>query len=333
MQGTRILSRRATTLAAIALATPLASCGSDDTPEQTGEPAQAAPSAAEFPKPSGTLDDLTTEIAPTDEIVATPAGAIFTPEPKAQRVGFGLFNVDASQIPDAEVAVYAAQGADGKALGPFPARVENLKTESEFVAKTTSDDPEAATVVYVADVPLKEAGEWRLLAAVKGDDGIQGTLFNTSLIVEPQPKIPAVGDPAPKVHTPTFEDVGPDVESIDTRVPPSSMHAEDLADVLGEKPVVLLFATPALCVSRVCGPVVDVAEQVKSEYGDEVAFIHMEVYEDNVPKPENVRSQLLAYGLQTEPWLFVIDADGKVSTRIEGAFSVAELERAVERAL
>jgi hypothetical protein len=38
-----------------------------------------------------------------------------------------------------------------------------------------------------------------------------------------------------------------------------------------------------------------------------------------------------AYNLQTEPWLFVMDRKGRVDTRIEGAFSVAELEQAVER--
>jgi len=132
------------------------------------------------------------------------------------------------------------------------------------------------------------------------------------------------------VHTPTASDVG-DLSEIDTRDPHDTMHDVDLADAIGKEPVVLLFATPALCVSRVCGPVVDVAEQVKSEMGDDAAFIHMEVWEDNDPN-KGIRPQLDAYGLRTEPWLFVIDADGKVSTRIEGAFSVDELRAAVEKA-
>ncbi len=68
------------------------------------------------------------------------------------------------------------------------------------------------------------------------------------------------------------------------------MHDVDLADVVGKKPVVLLFATPALCVSRVCGPVVDIAEQVKSEVGDDVAFIHMEIFTDNDPNQGGARS-------------------------------------------
>ena len=108
------------------------------------------------------------------------------------------------------------------------------------------------------------------------------------------------------------------------------MHDIDFADVVGEKPIVLLFATPALCTSRVCGPVVDVAEQVKREVGDDAAFIYMEIYNDNDPN-KGPRPQVQAYNLTSEPWLFVIDADGKIDTRIEGAFSVAELQAAVDR--
>ena len=75
--------------------------------------------------------------------------------------------------------------------------------------------------------------------------------------------MPGPGDPAPRIHTPTEADVGGDLAAIDTRLPPSSMHDADFADVVGKKPVVLLFATPQLCQSRVCGPVVDIAEQVE----------------------------------------------------------------------
>jgi hypothetical protein len=39
-----------------------------------------------------------------------------------------------------------------------------------------------------------------------------------------------------------------------------------------------------------------------------------------------------AYHLPTEPWTFVIDADGRISSRIEGALSVGELEDALDRA-
>jgi hypothetical protein len=315
-----------TALALAASATLLAACGSDESPGETGEEPVSAPSAESFPKPTGTLDDLIAEIGPTNQTVATPSGLVF--EPGDRRFGFGLFDVGGAQILDAKVAIYAAHGANGKALGPFPARVESLETEPEFVAETTVESD--AKVVYVAQVPFKKPGEWRFVAAIEEPDGLAATYVNTSVDVKERKQIPDVGDPAPTTHTPTVAEVGGDVEAIDTRRPPSSMHEDDLADVLGKEPVVLLFATPALCQSRVCGPVVDVTEQVKSEYGDDAAFIHQEIFVDNVYDPKNLRPQVEEYGLFTEPWLFVIDENGKVSTRIEGAFSVDELEDALE---
>jgi hypothetical protein len=136
---------------------------------------------------------------------------------------------------------------------------------------------------------------------------------------------------APRVHTQTLTDVAGNAKAIDTRVPPATdMLKDDLYDVLGKKPVVLVFATPQLCQSRVCGPVVDVAEQVKSETKSDVAFIHNEVYVDNNPN-KGLRPQLISYGLQTEPWIFVIDRSGKVVQRFEGALSVDELKAAVAK--
>jgi hypothetical protein len=109
------------------------------------------------------------------------------------------------------------------------------------------------------------------------------------------------------------------------------MHDADYADVVGEKPVVLVFATPALCQSRVCGPVVDIAEQVKADHEGEAEFIHMEIYRDNSIE-KGFRPQVAAFGLPTEPWLFAIDRKGKVAARLEGAFGPGELEEALGRA-
>ena len=75
--------------------------------------------------------------------------------------------------------------------------------------------------------------------------------------------------------------MGGDLSKITTRIPPDTQNKVDYADALGKEPIVLLFATPQFCQSRVCGPVVDVAEQTKEEYGDKAAFIHMEIYKDN----------------------------------------------------
>jgi hypothetical protein len=141
--------------------------------------------------------------------------------------------------------------------------------------------------------------------------------------------VPQVGQKAPLIHTPTPEDVGGDLSRITTRIPPDTQNKVDYADVLGKEPIVLLFATPQFCQSRVCGPVVDVAEQVKQLYGDKAAFIHMEIYNDNDPS-KHVRPQVRAFHLPSEPWLFAIGRDGRIEAVIEGAFGVEELTRVVK---
>src|SRR5687768_1207217 len=309
--------------AALAL---LTGCGSDD----DGEPAsiaRPAPPAAEFPAPDGRSLEQVRSVASGEGPVVTPAAMVL--RQGENRFAFGVFSVEREPITTAQVAIYAAPGGlDAKAIGPFPARIEDLTTEPAFRAQSTADDPDAAPAVYVSEVPLEQAGKWSFVALIKEGDSYTASLVPTpSLVGQFDP--PGVGDRARPVSTPTADEVA-DVAEIDTRVPPSTMHDEDLADVLGSKPVVLLFATPALCQSRICGPVVDVAEQVKRDTGDEVAFIHQEIFRDNDPsKP--VRPQIDAYGLRTEPWLFVIDRNGIVDTQIEGAFSVAELTDAVKR--
>jgi hypothetical protein len=133
------------------------------------------------------------------------------------------------------------------------------------------------------------------------------------------------------VHTPTITSVGGDASKISTRVPTADpMLQDDFAEVVGKKPVVLVFATPALCASRICGPVVDVAMQVQSDYADKVAFIQQEIYQDN-QVDNGFTDQVAEWRLPTEPWTFVIDAKGRITDRFEGAVSVGELERAVAK--
>ncbi len=143
--------------------------------------------------------------------------------------------------------------------------------------------------------------------------------------------MPAVGDKAPRIETPTVASAGGDVKSIDTRVPPGSMHEVNFADAYGKRPILLLFATPALCQSRVCGPVVDIAEEVKASHKGDTAFIHMEIYNQNELE-KGFRPQVAAYKLPTEPWAFAIDRKGKVAARLEGAYSEHELVEAVKAA-
>ncbi|MFL5906989.1 MAG: hypothetical protein ACJ75Z_05285 [Solirubrobacterales bacterium] len=317
-----------TALVAAALSLALvAGCGGSD--NGTGSRSRPAPPAADFPSAKGkTLRQILLESGGHQGPVVSPAAAKFYVG--TNRFPFGIFTPARQQISDAQVALYAApgRGVDGPAIGPFPARIEDLTTKSAFRAQSTSSDPNAAQVAYVSDISFDKPGQWEFAALIKN-----GSSYEASLLPAPSPvgdyPSPRVGQPAPAVHTVTAGEVS-SITQIDTRVPPDDMHSDDLADVLGKKPVVLLFATPALCQSRVCGPVTDIAEQVKQTYGDRVAFIHQEVYNNNQIR-DGIRPQLRAYRLTTEPWCFVIDRSGRVSTVLQGPFSVQELQAAVQK--
>jgi len=317
------------TLALLALVAVVAGCGGDDSSDEKAPPPARA---QDFPRVEGqTLRQLLSKLGSGP--VLAPSGAEF--RTGEQRVGFALFKRDRSQITNASVALYVAPAGGGPAKGPYLARYEDMTVRPQFQSRQTATDPNAAKSIYTAKVPFPKPGRYEMLGIAKqGNKLVSATLPQAGIVVkkEADDPIPAVGTAPPRIHTPTITEVGGNAAAIDTRLPPSSMHEVDFADVLGKKPVVLLFATPQLCQSRVCGPVVDLAEQVKANASNsDVAFIHMEVFRDN-RIDKGIRPQMAAFHLQTEPWLFTFNKEGKVAERLEGAFSERELNDAIAKA-
>jgi hypothetical protein len=327
----RLVSRLRIAFAALLLCVLVAGCGGGDDSSGDEQPPPEA-KAADFPAPDGeSLVELMNQVGGEGPVLAPSGLELRTGK---NRFGFALFSPEREQITDASVAVYAAPVGGGPAKGPFLARYESLDVKPQFQSRQTASDPDAANSIYTAEIPFDEPGRYELIGIAKlGGELVTATTPMPGVVVRKAAgdPIPAVGTRPPLIHTPTEAEVGGDVASIDTRLPPSSMHEADFADVLGKKPVVLLFATPQLCQSRVCGPVVDMAEQVKAKRGDDVEFIHMEVFRDN-RIDRGVRPQMLEFKLRSEPWLFVFDRSGKVAARIEGAFSERELEQAIAKA-
>jgi hypothetical protein len=358
MRAPRLAPALLCLLAAAAL---LPGCGggsdSTSTGSGGGEPAKSrpAPPKSDFPSPEGrTLRQVLKAADGPAELTVEPAALVFYPG--ENRYPFEVFERQ-SQAPvsDAEVAIYyarvptpkpgaksksgvrgqeakaEAQALDRPAVGPFPAAVESLATKPAFRAQTTSEDPDVAAVVYSTELDFPGAGEWRLAAILEEDGELKGALLPSAVVGEFE-KVPKPGRKAPVIHTPTAQDVGGEVSKLTTRIPPDTQNKEDYADALGKEPIVLLFATPQFCQSRVCGPVVDVAEQAKHEYGDKAAFIHMEIYNDNDPG-KGVRPQVRTFHLPSEPWLFTIDRSGIVEDAVEGAFGLKLMHEAVEKAI
>jgi hypothetical protein len=57
-------------------------------------------------------------------------------------------------------------------------------------------------------------------------------------------------------------------------------------------------------------------------------FIHVEVYAKNDPA-NGYNRWMKEWGLQSEPWVFVVGRDGRITAKFEGSVSVQELTDAV----
>jgi hypothetical protein len=311
----------------LASALVVAGCGGGKSTDADAPTPVAKP--ADFPSARGkTLQEIANEIGQGGPVLAPSVSEVGVGR---TRFGFGLFDRAKAQIADAAVVVYVAASDGGQAQGPFPARSESLAVKPQFQSRTVANDPDAAKSVYVTNLTFKRPGTYQEIGVVRLDNRLVVAAPSQPVRVRRRSRVPQVGDRAPVIHTPTKASVGGDLSKIDTRTPHDSMHDVDFADVVGKKPVLLIFATPQLCQSRVCGPVVDLTEQVKAEGHDDVQFIHMEIYNDNDVN-KGYRPQVVRWGLPTEPWAFAIDRRGRIVARIEGAFSADELERAVSAA-
>jgi hypothetical protein len=337
---------RATALAAALAALVLAAtgCGGDDddggggaakdpvaqVPSGLQEKVRAArdPQPSEFPQAGGkTLQALADEIGGGPEMGL--AGSVFLAGQK-NRVAFGVIDDQAGFV-YGKTALYVAPTPESPAEGPYVAPADVLVTDAPYRSQQAATEADPFAAVYAAQVPFSKPGQYAVMAVTIVNGKPVAAPGQVKVITKKADRIPEVGEPAPKVVTDTVASAGGDVEAIDTRRPTSDMHA-DFADEVGKKPIALLFATPQLCQSRVCGPVVDVGLQLRARYGDQVEFIHQEVYTDNDPN-KGLRKPLQEFALQTEPWLFVVGKDGKVTARLEGSFGLNAFEQALKTAL
>ncbi len=279
------------------------------------------PRVSDFPAVRGrTLTELTRGLKPVGEV--GPAVGTFVPGP--QRFAFELLDAR-KQFVYAPTAVYIARTPSSPAQGPFLAPADSLLVPAQFRSKTGSGGDEPPGVL-AAQIPIPKAGRWSVLTVTRKGGKLLGGA--TQIAARASSPIPGPGDPAPRIDTLTSGKLS----LLTTRIPPESMHSVSASAVIGRKPVALLFSTPALCMSRICGPVTDVVVALQPAFRDRITFIHQEVYAENNPV-KGYRPQMKAYHLETEPWLFTIDRRGKVAARLEGAFGRAEVAAALKAAL
>ncbi len=184
--------------------------------------------------------------------------------------------------------------------------------------------------VYVAPIQLDAAGLWGMLLEMSSDDAEEEARIRFS--VRERPSAPRAGEPAISVDSRTRSQVESLAALTSDPDPEPGLYAVSIAEALEQgRPLLLAFATPAFCHSRTCAPVLEAVKSVWREFAQSISGIHVEVFEN----PDNpallVESEaFVAWRLPSEPWVFVIDADGVIRYAFEGAVTEAELRSAVE---
>jgi len=177
--------------------------------------------------------------------------------------------------------------------------------------------------IYVVDATFPVAGVYKAAAIT------QGKRVPFAVQVNGAPEAPVVGTPAPRAPSPTTTDpLG--VKPICTRDPVCPLHDVSLSDVIGTgKPVAVMFATPALCQSQYCGPVLDELLDIAAPYREQVTMVHVEIYESN--RGATRAPTVEAWNLPSEPWFYTIDGNGIIQSRVDGAFATNETKAALDR--
>ncbi|MFL6188721.1 MAG: TlpA family protein disulfide reductase [Actinomycetes bacterium] len=289
---------------ALGLAALLAACGGDNKGGTGGS------------SPAGSLKALRADATQLSLLGAQsqlPVGAgLYT---------FGLSTADNRLVTGGAPQVWVARDDTARAAGPFPTRWFELKAY-EQTRDTSPRSP--LTGFYGAQVEFPEAGNWMVAAALDLDGGRavgQGAVPVAAKVTA------AVGSKAMPVGTPVATTAA-GRKKICTREPACPLHTISLDDALAAgRPTVVNFATPLLCSSQMCGPVVDEQMVAADRLGAKASFIHVEIYPSrSTAKPVKA---LTDYGFTTEPWVLVIDRDGVIRDRFEGPVTATQITDAL----
>jgi hypothetical protein len=201
-------------------------------------------------------------------------------------------------------------------------------------------DPNEGRGVYEADgVTFDRAGFWTAEVTVDVQ-GLGTQTAEASLPVLEAPQIPAPGDRALRTENLTLDSKGVPQGAIDSRatttgeIPDPELHEWTIARAIEQgRPALVLFATPVYCVSRFCGPVTDMVQELSHRFADRAVFIHVEIYkefgETSVVNDAALEWLQTPDGNLTEPWLFLIGDDGVILDRWASMWSEDDVEAAL----
>ncbi len=192
--------------------------------------------------------------------------------------------------------------------------------------------PDGIRGFHVTAIDFAQAGRWHLILQIPTEAGYA----NVGLAVDipADTSAPSVGDPAPASASRTLLDVDNIADLSTGETPDPGLYLISVAEAVAlDKPLVVVFASPGFCTNAFCGPQAEVLSDVRARFGDAASYVHIDLYEN----PEQVRLGeepietpiLEEWGLHTDEWTFVVNADGVVVARFEAFAPLAEVETAL----
>ena len=300
-----------------------AACGSNDDTTQTTNDEPQATSAHREPPERPDREPLIESETTADgfkAILGTGDLGVGT-----ERIGFvltsktGFVNTDGVQV--------------------TPKYVSGAAEETKPVVDTVFQEwPYGNRGLYTTYIDFDKAGDWVLDISLPGEGG--GTsIVPLSVEVFDTSHAPMQGHAAVSSKTRTVNDV----ESIE-ELTTGSLQDPDLyrisldQAIKNEMPTVVVFASPAFCQNAVCGPQVDVLQELKNAYPRDVNYVHVDFYDN----PHEIQGDLeravispavKEWRLPSIEWTFVIDKQGIVTARFEGFATYDEVEAALQQVL
>jgi hypothetical protein len=312
------------TLAAGVVVLAAAACGG-------GDDSDASPTA--FPTSSDPADRVPEEVRSDLNLVLAVSDLVVG----ENNVAFGLTDKDDEpvRLSDAKATFFVqVDGGQFEAVASANAvlsapgvgeQVQHTHAGGEAHTHGGEDDNR---VVYFVPMTFDRPGPWGIVVEATLPDGSKAQ-SNVGFIVQEKSDLLLPGDKAYASDNLTKNDVD-DIKKIDSGDPPNGMHEVKIKDALaGGRPLLVVLSTPAYCLSRFCGPVTEEMDALNDQYKNRVDFVHIEVWLDfNAQQLNPTAAEWLqrSDGGLSEPWVYLIDKDGVVYDRWEGAASAAVVE-------
>lgn len=302
-----------------------AACTSD-----AGDPAADAGSSSE-------AVPISAEVASSDLFVDAP-----------QRFLVGLLAGEGKLVSYGDVSL--AFGYGGTAEAPIDPPAPGPAASATYLPTPGTPDgagspptvtsPSDARGLYQARLEFDRPGIW--LVQVSGDvEGAGPMRTTTTFQVLKKPALPAPGQRALPTENLTLRSDDAPAAAIDSRaveaggaIPDRPLHEWTIAGAMKEGvPALVTFATPVYCQSQFCGPVVDVTSDLERRYGDRAAVIHVEIWRDfqNSVINRAAADWLYRNDNLTEPWTYLIDADGTIVDRWGAIYDPDEVAQLLDR--